>query len=143
MSSPTVRPGKRQGYPERRSARLRFDGYFAVVVSDEASYDVETQAGAKPYGLRREERFKDALADLCRNAGSIVYDAQYRMLTLAAPQHFDAAAVGSGIKRVVDQIRPNLVEFAGEASDARQPRLHVDHHDNGFCPRLRFLDWGL
>ena len=39
--------------------------------------------------------------------------------------HLDAAGLGHRIERVVDQVRPDLVELADEAADARQAGLHV------------------
>ena len=56
----------------------------------------------------------------------------------AVRQHLDAAAVRHGIQRVVDQIRPDLIEFAGETAHARQVRLPRSIATAAdFCPRLR------
>ena len=38
----------------------------------------------------------------------------------------DAAGVGDSVEGVVDQVRPDLVEFADEAADAREAGLDVD-----------------
>jgi hypothetical protein len=130
MSSLDVRPGQGQGYSKFGAARLRLESDFAVVVSDKASYNVEAQTGAHPYRLRREERLEDPFPDVCRDAGSVIDDAQYRALTFAACHHFDAAIVRDGIKGVINQVRPYLVEFAGKATDARKAGLHVDDNDD-------------
>ncbi len=59
---------------------------------------------------------------------------------LAARRHLDAARVGDGIEGIVDQVRPDLVEFAGEAAHARQAGFRFHHHGGRFCPRLRSED---
>ena len=45
--------------------------------------------------------------------------------------------VGDGVERVVDQVRPDLVELADEAADARQIGFDVDDDGGRFAPRLR------
>ncbi len=136
VASGDVALGERQHDPKLRPARLRLDVDFAVVVADEAPDDVEAQAGALPHRLGGEERVEDALADLCGDAGPVVDDAHHHALMLAVRQHLDAARVGDGVEGVVDQIRPDLVEFAGEAADARETGFHVNGHGGRFRPRF-------
>ena len=49
----------------------------------------------------------------------------------------DAAGLGDGIERVVDQVRPDLIQLAGEAADARQIGFDVDGHRDRLRSRLR------
>ena len=78
-----------------------------------------------PDRLGGEERLEHALADLGRNARPVVDDADDDALPLAVRGHLDPARLGDGIERVVDQIRPDLVELADEAANARQVGLDV------------------
>ena len=66
--------------------------------------------------------------------GAVVDDAHDHALPLAVRGHLDAAGVGNGIERVVDQIRPDLVELAGEAADARQAGFHVRRRRRPISP---------
>ena len=51
--------------------------------------------------------------------------------------HLDPTGVRNGIERVVDQVRPDLVELADEAADAREVGFDVDGDGDRFRPRLR------
>ena len=124
-SSGAVDLGERKRDAKLGSARARLDLDLAVVVADQAPDDVEAQAGALPDRLGGEERIEDALADLGRDAGSVVDDADDDALPLAVRRHLDAAGIRDGIERVVDQVRPDLVELADEAANAREVGLDV------------------
>src|ERR1039457_2633700 len=108
---------KRKGDSKLRSSRRRLDLDLRVVVNDEPPHDIETQAGTLPDRLGGEERFENTLADLGGNAPSVVDDADHDALPLAFRGHVDPAGIGNGIERVVDQIRPDLVDLAGEAAN--------------------------
>ena len=78
------------------------------------------QAQARAIGIATElERVENVLADLCGDACPVVDDTDHYAPTLTIRQHIDAAGLGGGVNCIVDQIRPDLVEFAGEATDAR------------------------
>ena len=68
--------------------------------------------------------------------GPVVDDAHDDALPLAARGHLDPAGVGDRIERVVDEVRPDLVELAGKATDARQVGFNVDGDGDRFRPRL-------
>ena len=104
-----------QGDPKLGSAWLRLDSYFAVVMADETPDDIEAQTGALSHRLGSEEWVEDLLADLRGDAGPVVDDTHHHPLMLAARQHLDAAGFGDGIEGVIDQIRPDLVEFAARS----------------------------
>ena len=92
-------------------------------MADQAPDDVEAQAGALADRLGGEERLEHALADVGGNARPVVDDADDDALALAGRGHVDAARLRNGIERVVDQVRPDLIELAGEAANARQVGL--------------------
>ena len=62
------------------------------------------------------------------------------LLMVAVCQHLDAARVGDGVEGIVDQVHPDLVEFAGEAANARKAGFNLDRHGDRFRPRLRLQD---
>ena len=47
-------------------------------------------------------------------------------------------ASGDGVQRVVDQVRPDLVQLAGETAHARQAGFHLDHHGDRFARAFDF-----
>ena len=97
-------------------------------MAHQAPHDVEAEPGTLPDRLGREERFEHAVADRGRDARSVVDDANHDALPLDVRGHIDAAAVGNGVERVVDQIGPDLIELADEAADLRQSRFQLDGH---------------
>ena len=69
--------------------------------------------------------------------GAVVDHAHHDALPLAVRGHLDATGVGNGIEGVVDQVRPDLVELADEAANAREVGLHVHGDGDRLRPRLR------
>src|SRR5262249_36313728 len=101
----------------QRHAELRVPGAGddldgPLVLENDTPRDIEAEAGALPDRLRREERIEDALADLRGQSRPIVDDANDDGRTLAARCNGDVAS--GRVQRVVDQVRPHLVELAAE-----------------------------
>src|SRR5688572_20781537 len=88
-----------EGHAELRPPRLRNNADLALVVADQAAYNVEPEPCALSDWLSGKEGFKDAVADVCGYAGSIVRNAHHHFATLAAGRHFDVAGLGNGIER--------------------------------------------
>jgi hypothetical protein len=126
------RPAERREIPSgpavtRRRFRRHCDG--------QAPDDVQAQASAMPHRLGGEERVKDAVSDLRGDAASVVDDAHHHALMLAFRQYLYAARVGHGVKGVVNEICPDLVEFAGKAANERQAWFRINQNLGGFSPR--------
>ena len=107
------------GSDTRNSVRPGVDStsISASLCLNQSSDDIEAQAGAFPDRLGSEERFEQAAADLGRNARAIVDDADDDALSFVGRRHVDATGFGDGVERVVDQVRPDLVELADEAAN--------------------------
>src|SRR5215472_14923601 len=117
------------GADRQRHAELRVPGAgldldLSLVPDHDAPRDVEAETGALADRLRREERIEDALANLRGQSRSIVCDAHDDGLTLASRRDGDVSA--GSVQRVVDQVRPDLVELAAEPLDARKISLHIE-----------------
>ena len=84
--------------------------------------------GALADRLRREERVEDAR--LAASAGmprSVVADLDETRWPWLARAHGDPAASADGVDRVVDQVRPDLVELGPRRLDGRQVGVELAH----------------
>ena len=87
------------------------------MLADQAPRDVEAEARALADGLGGEERIEDALDQLLRHTGPVVHDAHDDRVAVGGRAHIHPPRVGGCFDRVVDQIRPDLIEVAAEALD--------------------------
>src|SRR6185503_2503728 len=78
-----------------RAAVSGIDGDAATELLDDAAAHGETEPGADAHGLRAEEWFEDALAQLGRDAGSGVADGRDDVVVF--PAHRDADLVARRI----------------------------------------------
>src|SRR5438552_2252179 len=99
---------------------------LSVVAEHEAPRDVQAETCALADRLRREERIEDALANLGWQSRSIVHDPHDNGITLTDRRDVDVTL--RRVQRVVDQIRPHLIELAAESLDARKIGLHFEPH---------------
>ena len=67
--------------------------------------------------------------------GPLSMIADHHAIRCAARRHLDPAGIGSRVEGIVDQIGPDLVEFAGEAVDGR--KAGFDIHDDFDRSRTR------
>jgi|SRR5947209_20518777 len=95
MSSSSVHLSKGQDDPKLRSARLRLDRDFAIIVAHQAPHDVEAQSRAKAHRLGCEKRVENALADLRWDTGPVIDDSYHCALTIALCQYLDPAGIGT------------------------------------------------
>src|SRR4029077_6415076 len=88
-------------------------------------------------GLGRKKRIEDARPDLFGDSASVIDDAYHHATLFAVGAHVDTTGLWNRIERVVDQVRPDLVELTGEASDAGEIAFRVDDHGGGMTSRFR------
>src|SRR6266436_787475 len=102
--------------------------------SHNSLHNIETEAGPFPDGLGRKERVKDFSLNLRRHSRPVVHNLnehefwfEYRthLKNLVSTRHR-----GHGTNRVVDQVRPNLVEFAAIRGNFRQVPIEFPLHLN-------------
>ena len=75
---------------------------------------VEAETGALSDALGGEKRFEDMGADVRWNSRTVVDDLDHDPLVIAIRADFQFALAIHGVDRIVDQVGPNLVEFAAE-----------------------------
>src|SRR5262245_41742094 len=99
-------------------AGFKFD-LPAVSIADDAiaNNQSETRAGADRFG--REKRFEHTRLDLSRNAGAVVHDFHDELIVVKRSAHTYLSRAIDGGDGVIQQIGPDLVEFAAISQDAR------------------------
>ena len=85
---------------------------------DDPPGDVEPEACALARLLRREERVEDAFRDLGRDARAVVLDFHAKEVT--GPGRPDRDPFSCRSQRVVDEVRPDLVQLRCVRFDPRQ-----------------------
>ena len=96
-----------------------------MVANDDALGDVEPEAGALPDGLGGEEGVEDARLQLVGYPRPVVADLDAHTLALPARAQRDPPVGTERIDRVVDQVRPNLVQLRARCLDAWQLGVEV------------------
>src|SRR4029453_17353571 len=103
-----------------------------VLVDDDPVRDVETETGALADGFRGEERLEDAGPDVGRGAGGGVFDLDHEAVRVAGGAQGESATARHGVERVVDEVRPDLVQFGRVGRYGRQcPVVLGDHLNPG------------
>ena len=106
-------------------AGLGMDVNGAIVVANDALYNIETQPRTLANFFGREERIKDIPFYGIRNTRPVVDNVGQHeveavgLMVYSAPDG-DGTPVGYGIDSVVDQVRPELVQLARPAANRRQ-----------------------
>ena len=93
--------------------------FAAMPVADDAIADDKSEACSGPDGFGREERLKHVCLNFRWNARTAVDDFNQHLVMVerSADANFSFSARGGD--GVVDQIRPDLFEFAAISHDAR------------------------
>ena len=94
-------------------------------LGDHAIGDIQAQPGALTYRLSGEERFEDLLLHLRRYANACITDFDQGPTVLPRCADSQRAAVRHRVYRIVDQVRPNLIELGGMCWDHRQRLIEV------------------
>src|SRR4029079_16296394 len=93
----------------------------------------KTGSGADRFG--GEERFEQTRRDLRRNADTEVYNLDDHLAIFQARADTDFPGAVDRMNRVVDEIGPDLIEFAPVSHDARQRAIEGPYH----CHVLQFV----
>ena len=117
------RPDQWQADLKSRLTRLGFKFDFTVVtIRDDPVTNQKSQPGAGTNSLCREERFKYPRLDFRRDTSPVVHDFHHQLIIFDGGANADLAAAIHRIDGIIDEIRPNLVEFAAVSQDANDQR---------------------
>src|SRR5262245_1243005 len=103
---------------------------------DQPPHDVQPKACAFAHGLCRKERIEDAIADFRWYTLPIIYDLDHHSIALAFGSDFNLAALVHGIQRVIDKVRPDLIEFSTQPVHGWKILFDIQTHSYGLA--LRF-----
>ena len=132
-------------------ALTRFGGYSDVVcvpehqvfgrppamALDEAAGDIQAQTGSSSYRLCREKGVEDLSTNLHRDSRTVIDHPDEDVAAFPLGRHNNTSAMPDGIERVVDQFRPDVIQFPAEAVDRRQFPFELEAQVNRFFLGLR------
>src|SRR5208283_6212426 len=105
---------QRQPHLKTRISGLGTNLNVAAVLFHDALHRVEAESRPLTYALGREKRLKNVRQDLRRNSGAVVADFHDHAIVLTIGAHAQLAFSSHRVDGIVDQVGPNLVEFAAE-----------------------------
>ncbi len=101
-----------------------------VLVYHDPPADIEPEPGALAHRLGSEERLEDALPDLRRHPGTGIAELHEHVVSVKPGPHGQRPGLAHRGDRVVDQVRPHLVQLARVGGDPGQPdSVVLDHAD--------------
>ena len=132
-------------------ARSRLERQRAVVtVDDDPAGRRQPEPGSPSHVLGREEGVEDPRLDLRRHPGAVVRDLDERVPGHVAGGDRDRPVIAERIDRVVEQVRPHLVELGSAHGqpgkrpvvvaldlDRRLPQLVSEDHDRRLDPLVK------
>src|SRR6202789_1330372 len=114
-------------------AGLRTQLNISAVLLNNALDRVEAQARAFPNSFGREKRFEDVGLYLFRNSWTVVANLDYYATVIAIGSDAKFALAVHRVNRVIDNVGPDLVEFASKRIYEEGNALVVTlHHDSLF-----------
>lgn len=93
--------------------------FTSMTVADDAIADDQPKAGAGADGFRRGKRFEQMRLDFGRNPRTVVYDFNDELIVFQASANAGFSDAVDRVNGVVDEIGPDLIEFAAVSHDAR------------------------
>src|SRR5581483_5790947 len=95
-------------------SRTRFNGEASVMFeNDDVVGDMQTQARAESDGLGRKERVKNARLNIGRNARTRIANLNTHVVGFAVGAERKFAFAFHRVNRIVNDIRPDLIQIAG------------------------------
>src|ERR1700686_1531683 len=105
---------QRKPYLKTCVPRFRIDLNVASVFFHDTLHRVQAQSGSLPYSLGGEEWFKDMCLNLGRNAWTVVANPSHNATIVLIGSHSKLAFSAHGIDGIIDDVSPDLIEFAAE-----------------------------
>src|SRR5260370_41210612 len=105
---------QRKPYLKTCVTRFRIDVNIAPVFFHDALPRVEGQPGSLAYSHGGEKWFKDVRLNLGRNPWTVVANLYHNTTVVLIGSHPKLASSAHGIDGIVDDVGPDLIEFAAE-----------------------------
>src|SRR5713226_6552611 len=105
---------QREPYLKTCVTRFRIDLNIAPVFFHDALNRVEAQPCSLAYSLGSKEWFKDVWLNLGRNPWTVVADLHHDTTVVLIGSHSKRAFSAHGVDGIIDDVGPNLIEFAAE-----------------------------
>src|SRR5216683_1380979 len=105
---------QRKPYLKTCVTRFRINLNIAPVFFHDALNRIEAQPCSLPYSLGGEEWFKDVWFNLGRNPWTVVADLHHDATVVLIGSHSKLTFSAHSIDGVIDDVGPNLIEFAAE-----------------------------
>src|SRR5215469_15557838 len=109
-----------------RLARNGLDADLASQIPDDAVHNIEPKPGALADSLGGEKRVEDPGLYVCRNSRAVVGNFYEDKIVLARRADGQVPVAVHGVGGVVDQVGPDLIEFAAASHDLREIGREID-----------------
>src|SRR5882724_925206 len=104
----------------------------AAVFADDTLNGVEAEAGAVADALGGEEWLEDVGLNVFRNAGAVVDDFHQNVIAFVGDPDAELALIFHGVGGVVDEVGPDLIQFAAVGGDFGDPGSKFANYGNSF-----------
>src|SRR5271156_3124919 len=106
----------RRGKPHLKTcvAGFRADSNTAPVLLHDTLNRIEAKARTFANSLRGEKGFENMRLDFGRNSRAVIGDLDHGAIVLAIGSNSKLALATHGVNRIVDDVRPNLIELAAK-----------------------------
>src|ERR1017187_9366763 len=92
-------------------------------------YSVQAESSTFSYSLRRKERFENVRLNVRRDSGAVVGDLNYNGIVLPISPNSQLALAAHGVDGVINDVRPNLIQFTSEGIHEKRNFPVVALHD--------------
>src|SRR5205814_6174919 len=93
--------------------------FTAMTVADDAVTDDQSQTGTGADAFGGEKWLEDARLEVRRNASTVVHDLDDQLIVFQESADANLTGTIDRIDRIINQIGPDLIEFASISHDAR------------------------
>ncbi len=126
----------RKAKRKNRISGLRLHIYIGVVVYHNFIHDIQPQAGAFSHRFGRKKWFKNTADGIAWYSGSVIGNGYFYEIAFFTGRNGQNTFIGHGIDGVINDVCPNLVQFAYKTRYGRQIRFKIQLCFNICFPKL-------
>src|SRR5580704_15545388 len=104
--------------------------HLPAMLADDAVDGVEAEPRPFSHPLSRKEGLEQVSLDFGRNTVTVVDDVHLHAVPRPRGPNSQFTLAVHGVRRVIDQVRPNLVKFAAGCANSRQRAVVLASHLN-------------